>query len=206
MSIPNNHLRAISRSHYVSNFFEDPRRRRTCDFVAFINAGTLAGGVVTGTKHFVVLRVYFNDYSATSRYSQSQVEGFMSNIAELWGTDSSYGNITFTSEVSSLFQLPSDRSAYIDDFSDGDLSNGGKYMKVLNDATANAPAGINWNNVDGVVVIMAETDPSQFHRGQGNKCNIKLGSECIEHQLCRLRHLQRKSERQRQKGLGTLGA
>ncbi len=142
---------------------------------AFINAGTLAGGVVTGTKHFVVLRVYFNDYSATSRYSQSQVEGFMSNIAELWGTDSSYGNITFTSEVSSLFQLPSDRSAYIDDFSDGDLSNGGKYMKVLNDATANAPSGINWNNVDGVVVIMAETDPSQFHRGQGNKCNIKLG-------------------------------
>ncbi len=142
---------------------------------AFVSADKLAAGVVTGTKHFVVLRVYFNDRTATSRYTQTEVEGFLGNIAELWGTDSSYGNITFTSEVSTLFKLPSDRSAYIDDLPDGDLSNGSKYMKVLNDAVANSPSSINWNNVNGVVVIMAETSTSQFHRGQGNKCNLKLG-------------------------------
>src|SRR4051794_14189228 len=172
---------------------------------AFINAGTLAGGVVTGTKHFVVLRVYFNDYTATSRYTQTQVEGFMSNIAELWGTDSSYGNITFTSQVSTLFQLPSDRSAYIDDFPDGDLSNGGKYMKVLNDAIANSPSGITWTNVDGVVVIMAETSTSQFHRGQGNKCNVKLGPSASSTSYRGCAIFREKSQRQRQEGLGTLG-
>jgi hypothetical protein len=130
---------------------------------------------VTGTKHFVVLRVYFHDYPATSRYSKAQVQGFFNLLSTHWGTNSSYGNIAITSEVSDLFQLPSNRSAYIDDFPDGDLSNGGKYQKVLDDAVANAPAGINWSHVDGVVVVMAETDPSQFHRGQGNKCNLHMG-------------------------------
>ena len=48
-------------------------------------------------------------------------------------------------------------------------------MKVLDDAVANAPAAISWNNVDGVVVLMAETDPAKFHRGQGNKCNLHMG-------------------------------
>ncbi len=130
---------------------------------------------VSGTKHFVVLRTYFHDYTATSRYTKAQVENFFSLLATHWGTNSSYGNITVTSEVSDLFQLPSNRSAYIDDFPDGDLSNGGKYQKVLDDAVANAPAGISWANVDGVVVVMSETSTSQFHRGQGNKCDLHMG-------------------------------
>src|SRR4051794_26132936 len=139
------------------------------------SASPQASVVVTGTKHFVVLRVYFHDYTAASRYTKAQVQGFFGLLATHWGTNSSYGNITLTSEVSDLFQLPSNRSAYVDDFSDGDLSNGGKYQKVLDDAVANAPAGISWTNVDGVVVVMAETSTSQFHRGQGNKCNLRMG-------------------------------
>jgi hypothetical protein len=136
-----------------------------------------AGTVVSGTKHFVVLRTYFHDYANTSRYSQTQIQDFFSKIATLWGTDSSYGNITLTYEVSSLYQLPSNRSTYIDTPPDsgGDLSSGGKYMQVLNDAVANSPAGIDWSNVDGVVVVMAETNTANFHRGQGNKCNLNMG-------------------------------
>lgn len=133
--------------------------------------------VVTGTKHIVVLRVYFHDYTATSRYTKSQVEGFFTQMNTLWGTHSSYGNIGLDAQVSDLFQLPGNRSDYIDTPPDagGDLSSGGKYMKVLDDAVANSPSGLDWSHVDGVMVLMAETDPTKFHRGQGNKCNLPMG-------------------------------
>lgn len=133
--------------------------------------------VVTGTKHIVVLRVYFHDYTATSRYTKSQVEGFFTQMNTLWGTHSSYGNIGLDAQVSDLFQLPGNRSDYIDTPADpgGDLSSGGKYMKVLDDAVANSPSGLDWSHVDGVMVLMAETDTTKFHRGQGNKCNLPMG-------------------------------
>jgi len=129
---------------------------------------------VLGTKRVVVLRVYFNDYSATSRYTRAQVEGFFDQLNTLW-QNTSYGKIDINHQVTDLFKLPSNRSAYVDDFSDGDLSNGGKYQKVLDDAVANSPAGLDWTNIDAVMVVMAETNASQFHRGQGNKCNVNMG-------------------------------
>jgi hypothetical protein len=133
--------------------------------------------LVSGAKRVVVLRVYFHDYAANSHYTQAQVQGFFTKINDLWGTHSSYGNISLDAQVSSLFPLPSNRSTYIDTPPDagGDLSSGGKYMQVLDDAVAASPAGINWSNVDAVVVIMAETDTTKFHRGQGNKCNLPMG-------------------------------
>jgi len=150
-----------------------------CAFVALafgLVFSTSAGAVtVSGAKKVVVLRVYFHDYSNTSRYTKAQVDGFFSNINTLWGAHSSYGNISINAEVNAtLIQLPDNRSFYIDDFPDGDLSNGGKYMKVLNDAIANS-SRLDWTNVDAVMVVMAETDTSQFHRGQGNKCNVPMG-------------------------------
>ncbi|HEV3317554.1 MAG TPA: hypothetical protein VG488_11310 [Candidatus Angelobacter sp.] len=145
--------------------------------VIALNVQSSSAGTVTGSKNVVVLRVYFHDYANTSRYTQAQVQGFFTQLNTLWGTNSSYGNISLSAQVSSLFQLPSNRSTYIDTPPDvgGDLSSGGRYMQVLNDAVANSPAGINWNNVDAVVVIMAETDATKFHRGQGNKCNLPMG-------------------------------
>ena len=65
-----------------------------------------------------------------------------------------------------LIQLHGNRADYIDDHSDGDTSDGPKYMKVLNDAIA-ASTGLSWSGVAAVMVIMAETDTTQFHRGQG---------------------------------------
>ena len=50
--------------------------------------------------------------------------------------ETSYGQMNISSQVSDLYSLPDDRSAYVDDFSDGDLSNGGKFDKVLADAIA----------------------------------------------------------------------
>jgi hypothetical protein len=123
------------------------------------------GADVLGIKKVMVLRVYFNDYTATSRYSKTQVEGFFSKLDTLW-QDTSYSKISISYQISDLFQLPDDRSLYIDDFATGDLSNGGKFDKVLNDAIANSPAGLDWTNIDSVMVVMAETNAAQFHRGQ----------------------------------------
>jgi hypothetical protein len=122
-----------------------------------------ATAAVTGTKRLIVLRVHFNDYTATSHYTKAQVDGLFANLDQLY-KNMSYGRMNLSYQVSDLYKLPSNRSAYIDDFSDGDLSNGGKFDKVLNDAIANAPSGLNWSNIDGVMVLMAETNTSQFHR------------------------------------------
>ncbi|HPD42546.1 MAG TPA: hypothetical protein PLD43_13410, partial [Anaerolineae bacterium] len=132
-------------------------------------------GDVLGTKKVMVLRVYFHDYAATSRYTQAQVEGFYVLLDQLW-RNTSYNKINITYTVSSLYQLPDNRSAYIDDYSDGDLSGGSKFGKVLGDAIAHAPAGLDWTNVDAVLVVMAETNPAQFHRGQGtSSCSLHMG-------------------------------
>lgn len=129
---------------------------------------------VLGTKKIMVLRVHFQDYPANSRYTLAQVQGFFGELDTLW-QNTSYGNINVTSVVSDLFELPDNRSDYVDDFSDGDLSNGGKFSKVLTDAIANSPDGLDWNNVDAVMVVMAETNASQFHRGQATTCNLPMG-------------------------------
>lgn len=129
---------------------------------------------VVGTKKVVVLHVYFKDYDAESRFSRSQIQGFYAELDQLW-RDTSYDNIDITAEVSSLFQLTDNRSAYIDDFDTGDLSNGGKFIKVLTDAIANSPSSLNWDDTDAVHVLMAETDASEFHRGQATTCNLPMG-------------------------------
>jgi hypothetical protein len=129
---------------------------------------------VLGTKKVVVLRVYFHDYANASRYSTVQVEGFFNQLDTLW-QNTSYTKINIAHVVSALYQLPDNRSSYIDDFASGDLSNGGKFDKVLDDAIANSPAGLDWTNVDAVMVVMAETNAAQFHRGQATKCNLPMG-------------------------------
>jgi hypothetical protein len=131
-------------------------------------------GAVTGPQKVLVLRVYFADYAAETRYTKTEVEGFFDELNTLW-QHNSYDQISIDYEVSELFQMPDNRSEYIDDSgtpdtcaedSGGDLSCGGKYLKILTDAVNNAPDGLDWSNLDDVLVVMAETDPSQFHRGQ----------------------------------------
>ena len=56
---------------------------------------------VLGAKKVMVLRVYFHDYAATSRYSQAQVQGFFSNLDTLW-QNTSYAKININSVVQPL--------------------------------------------------------------------------------------------------------
>lgn len=133
-----------------------------------------ATAAVTGTKRLMVLRVYFDDYTATSHYTKTQVEGLFDKLDQLY-RNMSYNRMSLSYQVSDLYKLPGKRVDYIDDHSDGDLSDGGKFDKVLKDAVANAPSGLSWSNIDGVMVLMAETDTTQFHRGQGTKCTLPQG-------------------------------
>jgi len=132
---------------------------------------------VSGPKRIMVLRVYFHDYSNASHFTQAQVQGFFGDINTLWGTESSYGNISTSAQVSALYQISGNRSDYIDTPPDagGDLSSGGKFQKVLDDSVAAAPNGLDWTSIDAVMVVMAETDTTKFHRGQGGKCNVAMG-------------------------------
>lgn len=139
-----------------------------------ISTSSVAIADVLGEQKMITLRVYFNDYTEDSRFDTAQVQTLTDNIDQLW-RNTSYQRSNLAWQVSELFQLPDDRSDYIDDFSTGDLSNGGKYMKVLQDAVNNAPAGIDWTDIAGVTVLMAETDTSQFHRGQANRCPLPMG-------------------------------
>jgi hypothetical protein len=143
-----------------------------------------AADPVLGAQEVVVLRVYFQDYTATTRYTRAEVEGMFDQLNALW-QNIAYGAMSISYQVSDLFQLPDNRSAYVDDGgtvdtcaedSSGDLSCGAKFTKVLNDAIANSPAGLDWTDVQAVMVVMAETSPTQFHRGQGaGSCNLPMG-------------------------------
>jgi hypothetical protein len=137
------------------------------------SGGTLA--TVSGTKKVMVLRAYFHDYANSFRYTKSQVEGFMGDLDSLW-KNTSYGNIDLDYQVSDPIQLPNNRSSYVTDHSDGDLSEGAQFSDVLKDAISHAPSGLDWDGLSAVLVVMAETDTSQFHRGQGKGgCNLKKG-------------------------------
>ncbi len=129
----------------------------------------------TGPQKIMVLRVYFKDYkdnTPISRYTTTEVEDLFDLIDDHWQTIS-YDNISVTAQVTDLYELPGNRSTYIDDFGDpgsvADLSNDGKYQKVLDDAVASIPDNINddldWENLAAVFVVMAETDPNEGHRG-----------------------------------------
>ncbi len=143
-----------------------------------IQAASLNAAPISGPKTVVVLRVYFNDYANASNFDQAAVQALFDRLDRLW-RDTSYNKISIVHRVSTLYKLPSNRSAYIDDFADGDLSNGGKYQKVLDDAVANAPSSgadaVNFSGADAVFVLMAETG-NQFHRGQANKCSLPIGA------------------------------
>ena len=142
-------------------------------------AYTLPAGAfdVSGPQKIVVLRVRFSDYSTATRYSQATVQGFFDNeINTMWGRIS-YGNISINTTVTALLNLPHPRSNYITDHPDGDLSDGGQFMAVLNDSVAAAhAAAIDFTGVKDVMVVMGETDPSQYHRGQATTCMLAVGA------------------------------
>ena len=123
----------------------------------------------------MLLRVHFADYAATSLFTQAQVQSLFDNELHQLYMDTSYGHVGIDAQVTALYQLPGNRAAYVDDLTGGDLSRGGKYNDVVLDAINNAPAGLTWTNLDAIMVLMAETDPAQSHRGQQKTFSVPQG-------------------------------
>lgn len=143
----------------------------------------------------MLLRVYFDDYTATSRFTQAEVDGiFNDDMDGLW-QNTSYGHVGIDAQVSALYELPDNRADYITDCPEegfpacptdngnpppsgtvlsGDLSSGAEFSNVLNDAIDSAPAGLNWSDLDTIMVLMAETS-AQFYRGLGGRCDLPQG-------------------------------
>jgi hypothetical protein len=161
-------------------------------FLGLVFCWNISSAYAVETKKVILLRVHFDDYAANSRYTCAEVDSMMDDMNTLW-ENTSYSNIEIDFQVSALFELPDDRTDYIDDLPlcepdpalrpFGDLSCGAKFDKVLEDAI-NSSGGVNdcsgsaldWNNIDLVLVLMAETSAAEFHRGQGSSNrNLPMG-------------------------------
>ena len=92
---------------------------------------------VLGTKRVMVLRVYFHDYAATSGTRRRRSRASSATSTRSGSTP----RTARSTRPRRLRPVPAARQprAYVDDFSGGDLSNGTKFWKVLNDAIDKAP-------------------------------------------------------------------
>jgi hypothetical protein len=62
---------------------------------------------LSGPVNYVVLRVTFSDFGTNTRFTTAQAQTNFNNIAKLWGTESSYGNITLNYQFGGPFQVAS---------------------------------------------------------------------------------------------------
>jgi hypothetical protein len=115
----------------------------------------------TGPQKIIVLRVQAADSTGTT-FTAAQVQQQFDDIATLWGPHSSYSDITLQFQITGLYSLPQNFTTYVDQ---GDHSSDSAFNKVLSDAVAKAPNGLDWTNLRGVVVYLADTRPNGFHRG-----------------------------------------
>jgi len=122
-----------------------------------------ANAQLSGAVNFVVLRVSFSDFPSGSRFTTAQTQTNFSNIATLWGNDTSYGTINLQYQYAGPFQMPSTSPTYIDVA--GNSSSLGAIVQLVNDAVAKSPTSINWSNVYGVVVLFSDTRTGGFYRG-----------------------------------------
>jgi hypothetical protein len=126
-------------------------------------SGATRAHALSGTVNFVVLRVSFSDFASGARFTSAQTQTNFNNIATLWGTDTSYGNITLKYQTAGPFQMPKTSPSYID--VGGNSSSLAAIVTLVNDAVAASPTTINWSSVYGVVVDFEDTRSSGFYRG-----------------------------------------
>src|SRR5436190_16283437 len=73
-----------------------------------------ADAQLSGTVNFVVLHVTFSDFGTGTRFTAAQVQTNFNNVANLWGTQSSYGNITIQYQFGGPYQVASASATYLD--------------------------------------------------------------------------------------------
>lgn len=126
----------------------------------------LAGdaGAITGGVNLVVLRVTFSDFGTGTRFTTAQIQNNFNSVAQLWGTDSAYGNLTLNFQFAGPYQVASTSGTYLND-QGGQSSTTAAIQTLVNDAVAASPQTITWSGVYGVVVLFGDTRASGFYRG-----------------------------------------
>jgi hypothetical protein len=119
---------------------------------------------LSGPQNIIVLRVYFHDFPAKTRFTSSQVSTFFSNLNTLWGTETSYAKISLKTQITNLFEVPQDSSVYLDS-EGGSFSTLAGFSALVNDAVAHAPSGLDWSNLHSLMILFADTKPGAFYRG-----------------------------------------
>ena len=119
---------------------------------------------LSGTVNFVVLRVTFSDFGTGTRFTAAQTTTNFNNIATLWGSETSYGNISLKYQFAGPSQMPSTSPTYLDS-GGGNSSTTAAIVQLINDAVAASPNTITWDNVFGIVVVFGDTRMNGFYRG-----------------------------------------
>ena len=117
----------------------------------------------TGPQKILVLRVKAHDQTSTT-FTATDVQTQFDNITTLWGPHSSYGKIQPHFQISDLYTLSGNFTDYIDN---GDSSSDAAFYKTVADAVSAAPSGLDWANLRGLVILLADTrsGSSGFTRG-----------------------------------------
>jgi hypothetical protein len=116
------------------------------------SAGANAG--LNGPVNFVVLRVTFKDFPAGTRFTTAQTQGYFNSIAQLW-SETSYGNISLHFQYAGPYRAQSKSCIYLN-LQSCQLASNTSIVKLVDEAVANSPKTINWSNVYGVVVLIAD--------------------------------------------------
>ena len=143
---------------------------RSCLLKAFFGIAFLlliplqARADLSGPQKTLMLRVYFSDVTSATRFTAIDVQNFADDLNTLWGTDTSYGTISLPIQISSLYQVPQATTVYLDS-GGGTSSTATGFGALVKDAVAGAPAGLDWTNLHGLVILFADVRPSGFYRG-----------------------------------------
>ena len=117
---------------------------------------------LTGTLNFLVLRVQFKDMTG-STYTAAQTQAMFDSIKTLWGTDSSYGAMTPNFRISGLYNVPQNTSVYVDVGNNSSSAAG--FNALVGDAVAKSPAGTDFSNLSGLIILFADNRSGGFYRG-----------------------------------------
>jgi hypothetical protein len=123
-----------------------------------------ADAQLSGTVNFVVLHVTFSDFGTATRFTTAQVQTNFNNVANLWGNQTSYGNINIQYQFGGPYQVASASTTYLD-LQSGQFSSNAAILQLIKDAVAGSPNTIDWTNVYGVVVLFGDTRANGFYRG-----------------------------------------
>ena len=139
-----------------------------------IEASHLLAPNLSGAQKVVVIRaIAADDAGQTPRYTQAQAQGIFDNQMNTLWQNVSYGNISITSTVTTLYTMPKNRSSYVGTggSSLGDLGT------ALNDAIAAAGNAVDYTGVKAVLVLLAMPPSAStfFFRGVENSIMLPIG-------------------------------